>query len=380
MRILFVDQGRVSADSAMGHVRVKHALAAGLADTRHDAEIVHDQVPPWTRFQQHRLLRWIGPLGMWNFLSLRWHLLRGWLARQLILRHLSQQPVDVVHVTTSQVSFLLPGIQRTVPCVISLDTLLVDWSNQTHGMLPGARPPTHLAMLRPLRPLERRALHRAPLCIAWTQTAANAIKRFAPAAKVETLHPGLDLAEFTPRAAEHPPGPTRVLFVGGRWHAKGGPELLAALGPRLGNSVELDIVTSEPLEPHAGVRWHSAEPGSELVRDLFASADVFCLPTTIDACPWVIIEAMASGVPIVATETGSIPEMVGTGGIIVPQRNVNALRVALERLLEDPALRARMGTAGRLRAEQYYDARKNAPRLISLLSTVAGAHRAAEPA
>lgn len=376
LRILFLDQGRVSADSAMGHVRVRHAVEAGLPQAGQAVQTVYDRVAPWTWFQRRILLRWFTPLKMWNLHSLRFHLLRGWLARRIIQRRIREESApDVAHVTTSQIAFLLPGIQARIPCVISMDTLLVDWSNQTHGMLPGASPPLGLAMLRPLRPLERRTLARAPLCIAWTQGVADDVRRFAPAAKVTTLHPGLDLTQFQPRRGDRPSGPVRVLFVGGRWRQKGGPDLLAALGSHLGDTVELDVVTTEPLEGLPGLRVHRAEPGSATVSDLFARADVFCLPTTLDACPWVVIEALASGVPIVASRTGSIPELVGEAGIIVPQRNLTALRGALERLLEDGELRRRMGAAGRKRAELHYDARKNTPHLLSLLTEVANEHR-----
>ena len=98
-----------------------------------------------------------------------------------------------------------------------------------------------------------------------------------------------------------------MLFVGGRWEQKGGPELLDALRPELGRTVDLDVVTSASPPPMPGVTVHSGRPGSTLIAELFARADVFCLPTAVDAVPWVVLEAMASGVPVVASSVGSIP-------------------------------------------------------------------------
>ena len=138
----------------------------------------------------------------------------------------------------------------------------------------------------------------------------------------------------------------------------------------------LDAVTPERVPAQEGLAVHEATPGSSLVADLFARADVFCLPTTVDACPFVITEAMASCVPVVAADTASIPELVGGGGLIVPQRDPAELRRALQALIDDPELRARLGAEGRARVETHYDARVNTPKLVSLLREVAERHPA----
>jgi glycosyltransferase involved in cell wall biosynthesis len=120
---------------------------------------------------------------------------------------------------------------------------------------------------------------------------------------------------------------------------------------------------------------HKAEPNTPLIPELFARADVFCLPTFIDAVPFVALEAMASGVPVVSTRVGSIPELVGDGGLMCEAGDVEALGAALGTVLEDPGLRRALGEAGRTRAEEHYDARKNTPRLIELLRGVVQSFR-----
>jgi glycosyltransferase involved in cell wall biosynthesis len=126
---------------------------------------------------------------------------------------------------------------------------------------------------------------------------------------------------------------------------------------------------------------HRLGPGGELA-ELFAAADVFCLPTSVDAVPWAVLEAMASGTAVVSTDVGSIPELLAAGtdeaaGIVVPPGDPVALGAALDRLLDDPQLRAAMGKHGRERAEVHYDATRNTPRLIELLADVARRHRSA---
>ncbi len=93
------------------------------------------------------------------------------------------------------------------------------------------------------------------------------------------------------------------------------------------------------------------------VPQLLAAADVFTLATTYESLPLSIIEAMAAALPVVASSVGGIPELVvdGETGLLVPPRDARALADALQRLLADPGLRARMGRASRARAEARFD-------------------------
>ena len=100
---------------------------------------------------------------------------------------------------------------------------------------------------------------------------------------------------------------------------------------------------------------------------LYAAADVVCqVSRWEEAFGWVIAEAMAAGRPLVATRVGGIPELVADGesGFLVPPRAPAEIAARLVQLLEDPALRARLGAAGRLAAEQKFDLARNLDALM----------------
>ena len=93
------------------------------------------------------------------------------------------------------------------------------------------------------------------------------------------------------------------------------------------------------------------------VPALLAAADVFVLSSRSEGLPLSVLEAMAAALPVVATRVGGIPEVVvdGETGILVDAGDAAGLAAALERLLADAELRARLGRAGRRRAEKEFD-------------------------
>ena len=93
------------------------------------------------------------------------------------------------------------------------------------------------------------------------------------------------------------------------------------------------------------------------------------LPSLADCSPLAILEAMAAGLPVVATDVGAISEQVqdGVTGILVPPGDPVVLGRAITSLLDDPCRLRAFGAAGRLRAERLFDGRRNYQALIALL-------------
>ena len=106
--------------------------------------------------------------------------------------------------------------------------------------------------------------------------------------------------------------------------------------------------------------------------EVYASADVFCLPSWWEAMPLSVLEAMASGLPVVATDVGRCGRIVvhGETGLVVPSQSPEQLAAALRKVLEDPEAARRMGDAGRARAEKAYSSTATAQAIADLYEQV----------
>ncbi|MXP62978.1 glycosyltransferase family 1 protein [Roseomonas sp. M0104] len=154
------------------------------------------------------------------------------------------------------------------------------------------------------------------------------------------------------RAMEQVPGAT-LWVVGERLPTDHGPDMaedFARAGRLLG-----------PRLKRLGYR--------EDVARILAAADVFCLPSHFEGLPMSVIEAMLTGLPVVATDTRGPREQVRDGetGFLVPPGAVAPLAAALGRLAGDPAMRARMGAAGRAHALERFDEARVVGRTLDLL-------------
>ena len=126
------------------------------------------------------------------------------------------------------------------------------------------------------------------------------------------------------------------------------------------------------------IDFAGAQP-QEVVRGSMNSATVFVLPSQVaddgnrDGIPVALMEAMASGCPVVSTRVSGIPELIedSRDGILVSERDPVALADAIQRLLEEPELRARLAARARVRIEHAFDARKEATRLHGYMAEVA---------
>jgi glycosyltransferase involved in cell wall biosynthesis len=168
-----------------------------------------------------------------------------------------------------------------------------------------------------------------------------------------------------------------VIIVSRLVRHKGHPELLVAMrevdaelwvvGDRLDSDHGEDL---EPYFAKCGLGERLRRLGyREDVPALLAAADIFALPSHFEGLPMSVIEAMLTGLPVVATRVRGPREQVEEGrtGLLVPPFDVAALAAALGGLAGDAGLRARLGAAGRARALARYDEARVVARTLDLL-------------
>jgi glycosyltransferase involved in cell wall biosynthesis len=205
--------------------------------------------------------------------------------------------------------------------------------------------------------------------------------------KVKVVHCGVDTEVFRARSHQTPyekrENPFLILCVGTLHEVKGQPYLIEAcrLLQELGHNFECHFVGDGPdrkslneLVEQAGlsgkVRFHGRLTRDELAR-LLLDADVLTTPSVPtrdgrrEGIPVVLMEAMGSGVPVIASDLSGIPELVNDEltGLLVPPRDAISLAQALERYIQDPGLRRRLGNAGRTKVVAEFDLNKNAAKL-----------------
>ena len=184
---------------------------------------------------------------------------------------------------------------------------------------------------------------------------------------------GVNLDLFAP--TQRPPltkTRAQILFVGQVGLRKGVPELLSAFS---GLNADAGLCLIGPLEPgmskptQKNVDVIGSVPMATL-PNYYRGADVFCLPSWEEGFPLVLLQAMASGLPVVATDATGAADIINPGveGEIVPAGDVIGLREALDRVLADPFQAKKMGMAARNRIINGFDWRSYAARAMGAYS------------
>ena len=203
---------------------------------------------------------------------------------------------------------------------------------------------TDIELARRAPRLARGVLHGARLVIAASNDLA-ASARALGARDVRVIPSGVDLPAEVGAEAE----PPEVLYAGRLSEEKGVLELVEAT-----RGLNLVVAGDGPLR--ARVPEAEGFVAHDRLQELYARAAVVACPSRREGFGVACLEAMAHGRPVVATSVGGLRDLVvdGETGLVVPPRDPAALRVALERLLADPALRRAYGAAGRARAAERF--------------------------
>ena len=216
-------------------------------------------------------------------------------------------------------------------------------------------------------PVLRRIWRRVTVGVAVSQAAASFLHRALPEASLEIVPNGVDVHAF---AAAGPmdgiPSGRRILWVNRLDAQKGFPVALAAFAKVLTEVPEsVLVVVGEGKDrealglltkaARARVEMRGAEP-NERIPSYLAASEIFVSPAVgQESFGIALVEAMAAGVPVVATDIPGYREVVSNGveGLLVPPRDPEALAAGLIRVLREPELAATLGEAGRERARSF---------------------------
>jgi glycosyltransferase involved in cell wall biosynthesis len=143
----------------------------------------------------------------------------------------------------------------------------------------------------------------------------------------------------------------------------------------LRHRADLVLVTKDEVPEEDGLRViRDVNVGDSRIDLILDGAAVFAFPSTMDASPHVVFEAMARALPVIVCRSGGMPEQVvdGQTGFVVEPDDSNDLADALTTLIGDPELARRMGDAGRQLVEDRFDISKQIVPFLELLHAVSG--------
>lgn len=207
----------------------------------------------------------------------------------------------------------------------------------------------------------RRTLGRVKALIGGNRVAAQILSRERPGVPVAVI-PQLGLTP--PLEVLRPEqGPLSLCFVGRLVPEKGLDILFRACVKLLGRWT-LTVVGSGPAQETlealaerlgiaSRITWRGAIPADEL-KSIWAGVDCLVIPSRttpqwIETFHQPLVEAMGHGVTVVGSDSGALPELIDTAGLVVPEDNVEALTAALQHLADSPRERSRLGREARLR-------------------------------
>ena len=235
-----------------------------------------------------------------------------------------------------------------------------------------------------------RKMDAADFVVTCTDANRQHLESIAPEARVHVMYHGLN-ADFarlvgTTTRAEKPSG-VRIISVGRLVEKKGFDVLVEAIALLVGRGVDVTAAfAGESGDHEEAIRWRIDRAGlTDRINflgtlsqaDLFEEyrrSSVFALACRItddgdrDGIPNVLMEAMAAGLPVVATAVSGIPELIehDVNGLLVPSEDAEALADALARLAKDPALSEQLASAGAATIAERFDGEVLAQRMAAL--------------
>lgn len=314
-----------------------------------------------------------------------WTVKAGLQARQQVAYMSREGKLDALFFHTQVTAVLAQKWLKRIPSIVSIDATPQQYDKlgqyYAHSSGPGW-------LEQQKWRLNSNVFHNARHLVSWSYWAKAGLNDYeVPPEKVTVIPPGVNVSAWTrPQPRQYHSAPVKLLFVGGNLERKGGGVLLEAFRrlhkrqPALATSsntqpaVELHLVTRTAVSPEPGLFvYNDMQPNNDRLRQLYFDSDIFCLPTYGDCLPLALAEAGAASLPLVSSDVAAIPEIVRDDetGFLVPPGDIDALTNVLQRLIDHPNLRLRLGEQAAQLIQTEHDAERNTRGLLSLLKSVA---------
>ncbi len=316
--------------------------------------------------------------SMWHRAPFLPNQVRGTMIGRSQVRQGLKKPVDAFFFNTQVPAVLAGDMGRQTPFFVATDITPIQYDGM--GEFYGHRSDRKgvFSYYKHLRNIQ--TFRSAKAIFPWSSWAGRSLvdDYGVDESKIEVIPPGVNLDLWRPGEFGmnylREERPFRILFVGGDFERKGGLLVLDAyheLSKRYPpDQVALICVTRSPVPATPGVTVYSdCQPNSpELIR-LYQSSDLFVLPSYAEAFGIAAVEAIATGLPVIASNIGGLTDIVDNErtGFIVEPGKIQPLFDKLIAIIENRDLRTGMSKTSRARAEKLFDADKNASRVIQIL-------------
>ena len=300
------------------------------------------------------------------------------LVRRLIVRKLRQTDYNLLYIHTQPLAFLSLDIMQKIPTVIS-----IDMTNVQAAAEKGDR--RYQWTYQPNISFEKEVYQKATRIFTLTEWARQSvIKDYGiNPAKVKHLPPGVDtnLVAFVDRSDrfQNPTtkAPFHLLFIGGDFKRKGGEDVLDVFLKNFADRAVLHIVTIKVIAcEHPNVKvYTNIQAYTPEWFALYAQADAFVMPSYAEAFGLVFIEAMAAGLPVIASKLVQTSEIVRDGetGFLVTAGDRQELAIKMAALIDHPELGLAMGKRARAIAESDFDSTRNFQVMESIFEELSSA-------
>lgn len=334
------------------------------------------RVPPltgsrafWGNLSLRGLRRWGLDLAIW-----RWRAAASLEVRRHVAQRTTQTRFHAMVVNTQSLALCLEGLQT--PLLVALDATFQQLADS-----PWFAPNAISRRLLPwtgawLFRRERRLFQNADHLLPWSEHAAKSLKADygIPDHRLHVLPPSVDTQLCQPL---HRKPARNLLFVGNDYVRKGGPLLLEAF-PELSKDHTLTLLTEDSRVPEnlPGIRLvRDARRGSQRWQRAWREADLLVFPSSLETYGIVLVEAMAFGVPALASRVGAAEELIGKnerGVLLESPSNARQLASRIRSLLDDAARLQAMGQGARQWAIRHHAIEQTTGQLANLLKGLQG--------